>query len=38
LQTIKECEDAGERLLKDFPKVKQFVNLAFSVLRMIPAS
>jgi transposase len=30
LQTLKECEQAGERLLKDFPKVKSFVNLAFS--------
>ena len=30
LQTIKECEEAGERLLKDFPKVKPFVNLTFS--------
>ena len=30
LQNIKECEQAGEHLLKDFAKVKPFVNLAFS--------
>ena len=30
LQTLKECEQAGERLLKDFTKVKPFVNLTFS--------
>ncbi|MHB1407319.1 MAG: IS1634 family transposase [Desulfitobacteriaceae bacterium] len=30
LQTLKDCEQAGERLLKDFAKVKPFVNLAFS--------
>lgn len=30
LQTLKDCEQAGERLLKDFVKVKSFVNLTFS--------
>ena len=30
LQTLQECELASKRLLKDFPKVKQFVNLALS--------
>ena len=30
LQTLKDCEQVGERLLKDFAKVKPFVNLAFS--------
>ena len=30
LQTLKECEQAGERLLKDFAKVKPFLNLTFS--------
>ncbi len=30
LQNLQECEQASQRLLKDFPKVKQFVNLALS--------
>ncbi len=30
LQTLQECELASKRLLKDFPKVKQFVNLTLS--------
>ena len=30
LQTLQECEQASHRLLKDFPKVKQFVTLALS--------
>lgn len=30
LQTVQECQQAGKQLLKDFPKVKPFVNLAFS--------
>ena len=30
LQSLQECQQAGERLLKDFSKVKPFVNLAFS--------
>lgn len=30
LQTLQECEQAGKRVLKDFPKVKQFVNLVLS--------
>ncbi|GAB6171255.1 hypothetical protein JCM15765_07330 [Paradesulfitobacterium aromaticivorans] len=30
LQTLPECEQAGVRLLKDFPKIKLFVNLALS--------
>ena len=30
LKTLPDCEQAGVRLLKDFPKVKSFVNLALS--------
>jgi transposase len=30
LQTLQECTLAGERLLKEFPKVKSFVDLNFS--------
>ena len=30
LQTLPECEQAGVRLLKEFPKVKPFVNLELS--------
>jgi len=30
LQTLSECEQAGVRLLKEFPKVKPFVNLELS--------
>lgn len=30
LQTLPECEQAGIRLLKEFPKVKPFVNLELS--------
>lgn len=30
LQTLQKCEQANERLLKDFSKVKPFVNLALS--------
>ncbi len=30
LQTLPECQQAGERLLKDFPRVRPFINLALS--------
>ena len=30
LQTLKECEEAGARLLKDFSRVKPFATLTFS--------